>query len=167
MLTKIKFGFGALSIAFALVGCGAGQVGNGDLTPAQDVEGAKADSLQKSQHPEFYSCQTDTDCVAVEKAGCCPNGFLVAVNQGEVKAYDTTFACTNPPAACPLFVVHDTRVAQCDFSTHQCQMIDPTAIRCEGFIDPSMQHHCPTGYECNFAGHVPDVPGTCAPVSTN
>ena len=159
MLTKFKMGFGALSVMM-LVGCGAGQVDGGDLSAEQDIQSAKEDSARKKAHPEFYACDTDSDCIAVEKAGCCPNGFFVAVNKGEEKAYDTTYACNTPPQACPLFVVHDTRVAQCDIPHHQCQMIDPTQIRCGGFIAPAMQHKCPTGYECHFQG-VPDVPGTC------
>lgn len=166
MLTKIKFGFGAVSLACVLIGCGGVAQQSADLTPDQDAQSSKEDSLRKSAHPEFYSCQTDDDCVAVEKAGCCPNGFLVAVNKDEVKAYDETYACTTAPVACPLFVVHDTRVAQCDFGSHQCHMIDPTQIRCGGFIAPAMQHQCPSGFECNYAGHVPDVPGTCVAQSS-
>ncbi len=167
MSTKIKLGFGALAMV-VMVGCGAGQVDSGDLTAEQDLTSAKEDSACRTSHPEFYQCQTDADCVAVEKAGCCPNGYLVAVNKDEVEAYDTKYACTTPPASCPMFVVNDTRVAQCDFQAHQCQMIEPTAIRCGGFIAPERQHQCPTGFECNFQGHVPDVPGACqaAPSTT-
>lgn len=143
-----------------MVGCGAGQVDNGDISAAEDGDSAKEDSAQRAKHPELYQCDTDSDCVAVEKAGCCPNGFLVAVNKDEVKAYDDNYACTARPKFCPLFVVNDTRVAQCDGSAHQCQMIDPTQIRCEGFIAPALQHHCPAGYSCKFTT-VPDVPGTC------
>jgi len=159
MLTKIKLGFGALSVML-LIGCGAGQVDNGDISADQDVDSAKEDSARKKSHPEFYTCQTDSDCVAVEKAGCCPNGFLVAVNKGEVKAYDAKYACTTPPATCPMFVVDDKRVAQCDFSSHQCQMIDPTQIRCGGFIAPAFQHQCPANFECHYQ-NVPDLPGNC------
>ncbi|HEX6835984.1 MAG TPA: hypothetical protein VF334_05390, partial [Polyangia bacterium] len=119
----------------------------------------------RKQHPEFYTCQTDSDCVAVEQAGCCPNGYLVAVNQGEVNAYDTTYACTDADPICPLFVVDDKRVAQCDFSTHQCQMILPTDIRCGGFIAPALQHACPNGYDCHYTS-VPDLPGSCVASST-
>ena len=171
MLTKIKLGFGALSVML-MVGCGAGQVDNSTLNADQDVDSAKEDSARKKSHPELYKCEADADCVAVEKAGCCPNGFLVAVNKDEVKAYDTKYACVTPPQFCPLFVVNDTRVAQCDIPHHQCQMIDPAQIRCGGFIAPAMQHQCPTGYECHFQG-VPDVPGFCQlkgdapPVTTN
>lgn len=159
MLTKIKLGLGALSVMM-LVGCGGGQVNSGDLSADQDLASGKEDSARRKSHPELYNCQTDDDCVAVDKAGCCPNGFLVAVNKGEVKAYETKYACTDSAPICPLFVVDDTRVAQCDFGTHQCQMIDPTQIRCGGFIAPSRQHQCPTGYDCHYT-NVPDLPGSC------
>ena len=166
MLTKIKLGLG-LALVVGLIGCGAGQVGSAqDLTADQDVESGKEDSARKKSHPEFYACQADADCVAIEKAGCCPNGFLVAVNKNEVKAYDNKYACTTPPATCPLFVVHDTRVAQCDYTKHQCQMIDPTQIRCGGFIAPAFQHQCTPGFECHYT-NVPDVPGTCVASKTS
>ena len=93
MLTKIKLGFGAMAMVVLVVGCGAGQVDDGDLSAEQDIQSAKEDSAQRKAHPELYACQTDSDCVAIEKAGCCPNGFLVAVNKDEVKAYETTYAC--------------------------------------------------------------------------
>jgi hypothetical protein len=159
MLTTIKLGFATLSV-MVLVGCGA-QVDNGDLTADQDVDSAKEDSARKKSHPEYYKCDTDSDCVAIEQAGCCPNGFLVAVNATKVDAYNTKYACTNPPQFCPLFVVNDTRVAQCDFTKHQCQMLDPTQIRCGGFTAPVHVHNCPDGFQCNYNGVVPDVPGTC------
>jgi hypothetical protein len=162
MLTKIKFGMGVLLAVSMLSGCGAGAVQSGDLTADQDVESGKEDAARKKSHPEFYKCDVDADCVAVEKAGCCPNGFLVAVNKDQVKAYETKYACTTPPQVCPLFVVHDTRVAQCNFEKHACAMIAPEDITCGGFIAPAMQHHCPTGFSCNLlARGVPDAGGKC------
>ncbi len=107
---------------------------------------------------DFFACKVDSDCVAIPLAGCCDNGYKVAVNVNEVDAYDAANACTTPNPVCPLFVINDTRVAQCDFTTHACQMIDPTQIHCGGFINPS--HSCPSGYSCKFSG-VPDVGGTC------
>lgn len=165
MLTKIKLGFGALSVVL-LVGCGGGVVSNGALSAEQDLASAKEDSECRAQHPEFYTCQTDSDCVAVEKAGCCPNGYLVSVNKDQVDAYDTTYACTEDAPLCPQFVVNDQRVAQCDFTSHQCQMILPTDVRCGGFIAPAMQHQCPTGYACHYTS-VPDLPGSCVESTAN
>lgn len=166
MATQIKLGFSAL-VMVMVVGCGGGQVDAGDLTATQDLESSKEDSARKKSHPEFYKCDVDADCVAIEKAGCCPNGYLVAVNKDQVKAYDDKYACTNPPAACPHFIVKDTRVAQCDFAAHRCLMIDPTQIHCGGFIQPT--HDCPASFTCDFHGLVPDVGGTCAaaPASSN
>lgn len=161
MLTKIKLGLLlAMAVVMVTSGCGGTVQATGDRTPAEDVASAKEDSARKVTHPDLYACQTDADCVAVEKAGCCPNGFLVAVNKDQVKAYETEFACTEQDPICPAYVVHDTRVAQCDFQTHQCQMIAPTDIHCGGFIAPARQHHCPTGYQCQL-GSIPDVGGTC------
>jgi hypothetical protein len=159
MLTKIKLGLGVVGMAMVLVGCG-GQVNGGDVVSAeQDIQSAKEDALCKSSHPSFYKCDTDADCVAVEQAGCCPNGYQVAVNATKVDAYQTTFACTEK-RICPLYVVNDTRVAQCDFAKHQCQMIQPTDIHCGGFIAPARQHQCPTGFTCQL-DKVPDVGGSC------
>lgn len=162
MMTQVKMVFGALSVML-LIGCNGGQVqpqSSDVLSADADTASGKEDSTRRKAHPELYSCQTDSDCVAVEKAGCCPNGFLVAVNQDEVKSYNTIYACQDESPVCPLFVVNDTRVAQCDFTTHSCQMIDPAQIRCGGFIAPAMQHHCPTGFDCHYT-NVPDLPGTC------
>ncbi len=158
MLTKIKLGFGALSV-MVMVGCG-GQMSGGDLTAETAEAESSLDSSRRHAHPEFYACEADSDCVAIEQASCCPNGYLVAVNNCEVKAYDKKYACENPPAVCPLYVVKDSRVAQCDFTKHQCQMIDPTQIQCGGFIDASLQHQCPTGFSCEL-GAVADLPGSC------
>ena len=107
---------------------------------------------------DFFGCKLDSDCVAVPVAGCCDNGWKIAVNVNEVSAYDAANACTNPHPICPEYVVNDTRVAECDFTTNSCTMIDPTTIHCGGNIYPN--HSCPDGYQCQFSG-VPDVGGTC------
>lgn len=161
MLTKIKLGLLlAMAVVMATSGCGGAVQASGDRTAVEDVASAKEDSAQKTEHPELYACQTDADCVAVEKAGCCPNGYLVAVNKDEVDAYAATYACTARSPICPTYVVQDTRVAQCDFQAHQCRMMAPTDIHCGGFIAPARQHQCPAGYVCQL-GSVPDVGGSC------
>jgi hypothetical protein len=112
---------------------------------------------------DFYSCATDSDCVAVGKGGCCSNGWKVAVNSGEVDAYEASVACTvTPHPLCPLYVVNDTRVAECNRGTHQCEMVAIDAIQCGGFVvDP---HKCPDAYECHVS--FPDAPGTCVATPT-
>jgi hypothetical protein len=104
-------------------------------------------------------CNHDSDCVAVDQGGCCEHGIKVAVNTSSTKAYADSVKCKNPPMACPLFMVLDTRVAQCDASAHKCKMFKPEEIRCGGFT--TNPHACPTGYSCDLSGHVPDVPGVC------
>jgi hypothetical protein len=163
MLTKIKLGLGALSMVL-VAGCG-GQVQNGNLSTEQAVSASNAEATQCEQDPTLFACNTDDDCAAVPLASCCQNGILAAVNIDQIDAYYAEFACDTPPATCPQFVVDDQRVAQCDFTKHQCQMIDPTQIRCGGFIAPALQHACPDGYECHYTS-VPDLPGSCVASST-
>jgi hypothetical protein len=104
------------------------------------------------------SCTTDADCVAVFAGGCCPDGSKAAVNVGSTADYAAATACTQPPQTCPLHVIHETRVAQCDTGSHQCAMIEPTDIRCGGFT--TNPHHCPSGFACEV-NTIPDIPGTC------
>lgn len=118
-----------------------------------------------SSPPSAYlACQVDEDCVAVPLAGCCHNGWKVAVNRNEVDAYDQANACHERRPICPMYIVNDTRVAECSHATKQCEMVAVDQISCGGFIvDP---HRCPSGYECVFR-HVPDIPGTCQPSQPN
>jgi hypothetical protein len=109
------------------------------------------------QAADFYSCKTDSDCVAISQGGCCPNGWLVAVNKSDVKAYDAANVCASQPI-CPLYVIDDTRVAECNTGSGKCEMVQPDAVRCGGFT--TNPHSCPSGYQCELTG-VPDVPGTC------
>lgn len=104
-----------------------------------------------------YSCKVDSDCVAISKGGCCPNGWNVAVNKTKVKSYEASHEC-NDPQICPLYVIDDTRVAECNTGTNKCQMVEPDAIRCGGFT--TNPHKCPKGWSCK-ANKIPDVPGTC------
>ena len=104
------------------------------------------------------SCATDADCVAVDAGGCCPDGRDAAVNVNATDEYAAATACTEPPHVCPLHLILETRVAQCNFATNTCQMIEPTDIRCGGFT--THPHHCPSGFSCQIAT-IPDLPGSC------
>lgn len=116
-------------------------------------------STDEASKTSIYACQVDSDCVAIPAGGCCPNGSEAAVNKHHVTAYNNAHECTNPPHVCPLYVIHETRVAQCNTATNKCEMIQPENIHCGGFT--RNPHSCPTGYACDFSGHVPDVPGVC------
>lgn len=107
---------------------------------------------------DFVACQTDDDCAAVPLAGCCHNGWKTAVNREEVDAYDAANACHQPRPICPMYIVNDTRVAECNRASLQCEMVQIDQIACGGFI--AHPHRCPAGYGCVY-GHVPDVPGHC------
>jgi outer membrane lipoprotein-sorting protein len=110
--------------------------------------------------PYDTSCQTDADCLAVDAGGCCPDGHDVAINANATADYARFATCTNPPQVCPQHVVLETRVAQCNFATNHCEMIQPEDIHCGGFI--ATTHSCPANYTCHFPG-VPDAGGNCVP----
>ena len=104
-----------------------------------------------------YACKVDSDCVAISKGGCCPNGWKVAVNKKHVKSYEASHVCKEQ-IVCPLYVIDDTRVAECNRGTNKCEMIAIDDIACGGFT--ANPHACPKGYTCE-ANHIPDVPGSC------
>jgi hypothetical protein len=127
----------------------------------RDYDGHNADFTVELGGGQAYdtSCASDSDCVAVSAGGCCPNGWHDAVNVGSVDAHAEATACTiTPHPICPLAVIWDNRVAQCNQGTHQCEMVKPEDIRCGGFV--MHPHSCPTNYTCKYT-NVPDVPGTC------
>lgn len=106
------------------------------------------------------SCQTDDDCVAVSRGGCCPNGVKVAVSDGAQADYAAANACTvTPHPVCPFAVILDQRVAECNRTTNHCEMVAPEDIACGGFT--AHPHECPTGYTCQLTVHTPDLPGKC------
>jgi len=133
--------FAALS---AVVACSAAQ----DDNTSQSDEDLKAG---------VYSCKVDSDCVAISKGGCCPNGWNVAVNKHKVKDYESSHECKDPKV-CPLYVIDDTRVAECDTAKQKCEMVAPEDIACGGFT--ANPHKCAKGWKCE-ANKIPDVPGTC------
>lgn len=110
----------------------------------------------------MLACNKDADCVSIPQPMCCPNGKHVAVNKDHVDEYVDANACAQPPQICPLYLVNEDRVAECDVDVHQCVMVEPADIRCGGFtMNP---HQCPSGFACHY-DHVPDVPGTCQPTN--
>ena len=86
---------------------------------------AAGDAGAATSGPDFYSCGTDTDCVAVPRAGCCHNGHKEAVNTQSVDAYKTSVTCPKH-RLCPQYVIMDNRVARCAPDTKKCVMVAPT-----------------------------------------
>ena|SRR5580765_7964760 len=142
MKTFQYFSVFAVVSTFAAIGCSAA-----DDTSQSD------DEIKNGT----YACKVDSDCVAISKGGCCPNGWNVAVNKNHVKSYEASHTC-NEQIICPLYVIDDTRVAECNVNDHKCHMVAIDDIACGGFtMNP---HKCPKGYSCEV-GHIPDVPGSC------
>ena len=106
----------------------------------------------------FRTCQVDTDCVAVDRVGCCHNGYKEAVAVSEKDAYAHSFTCPQAHPVCPMFIMRDMRVAQCDTAAHRCAMVRAEEIACGG--SGTTQHHCPSGYQCQ-APKTPSATGQC------
>src|SRR5580704_10579617 len=100
---------------------------------------------------DFYSCTLDSDCVAVPKATCCPNGYLEAVNKQSVEAYRSSLVCERRHRICPQFRVMDRRQALCGNESRKCEMVQPDRIVCNG-PGPN-PHSCPNGTQCDGSGH--------------
>jgi len=91
--------------------------GGTPLSAAPDTTGAGSVAT-------FQACQSDSDCVAVRRVGCCYNGDQEAVNVGQQDAYAASFTCPRRHP-CPMYIKRDTRVPKCDPGTHLCQMVNP------------------------------------------
>jgi hypothetical protein len=97
-------------------GGAASQLAGGD--PADAACGKDAGSTS------FFSCTQSSDCVAVrELFDCCDNGWKIAVNREEARAYLAATYCV--PRVCPYYVVDDTRVPVCNPHTLSCEMVKP------------------------------------------
>jgi len=97
-------------------------VASASPAPAGDGMGGPDDADAGAQ---FRACQSDSDCVAVRRVGCCFNGWMAAVNATQKDAYAKSFTCPTPRPMCPMFMVKDTRVPRCDAATHLCTMVRP------------------------------------------
>jgi hypothetical protein len=107
---------------------------------------------------QFRACALDGDCIAVDRVGCCHNGWKEAVAASQAAAYEKSFTCPQANPMCPMYIVRDSRVPLCDNATHLCTMTRTEDIACGGFI--RNKHTCPTGFHCQLPKH-PDVPGKC------
>jgi hypothetical protein len=121
--------------------------------------GAGTDEAQDSGAlAQFRACALDSECVAVDRVGCCHNGWKEAVAASQAEAYEKSFTCPQAHPMCPMYIVRDARVPLCDNATHLCTMTRPEDIPCGGFI--RNKHECPAGLRCQLGKH-PDVPGKC------
>jgi hypothetical protein len=110
---------------------------------------------------DFQDCTQDSDCKRVHEEKCCPDGSYAAIAKSQESAYQEADWCPSRPAACPLAMRLDQRVAQCNVGKGKCEMIAIDQIACGGFTQHP--HHCPSGYDCVMARRIADAPGRCAP----
>jgi hypothetical protein len=71
---------------------------------------------------DYKTCAADSDCEAVDRAGCCNNGFKEAIAHGKGDAYRKANACTKK-VMCPQYIVRDTRTVACNATKHECEMV--------------------------------------------
>jgi hypothetical protein len=107
-------------------------------------------------------CNIDADCVKVSKVCCSELGQYTAVAKGKEQAYKDSLACPQP-LYCPKIMQRpDYQMAQCNRTSHTCELVHPSQILCGGFVAPGNQHDCPAGYQCRRLGPmIPDLPGRC------
>jgi hypothetical protein len=141
---------------FSVAACAA----NTDLPEDEQNVADSQDDLSSSK---IHACETDADCVAVPRGGCCSNGWLEAVNLHHERAYANASKCKEDPAPmCPMYIVDDTRVPQCNTNAkgkRQCEMVAVEDIACGGHT--MHPHACPDGYTCDVSGKPVDAPGVC------
>lgn len=90
-----------------------------------DLERPSTTAPAAAAVPEYLACSTDTDCVAVDRAGCCHNGYKDAVNTKQIEQYRAANACNEEHRPCPMFRILDKRVARCDTALKRCEMVNP------------------------------------------
>jgi hypothetical protein len=151
MFSKLTLSLSAVSLLAAA--CGSSPTESTSHAGQAVDQGVVADAA-------FTGCTVDADCMAVQEAGCCNNGWMVAVSVDHACDYADANACTVQNQMCPSYQVNDTRVAECNITTKACEMVAIADIKCKGFI--ANAHQCPDGYTCQlnpqFGG---DIPGSC------
>jgi len=76
---------------------------------------------------DYLTCSDDAECIAVPKAGCCGNGYKEAVNKNRVDSYRAANTCKIAHPVCPQVIIDDNRVAHCNRTSHQCELVQPSA----------------------------------------
>lgn len=80
--------------------------------------------LERVGGADYLACQSDSDCIAVPKAGCCNNGYKEAVSKVDLDAYKAAHACKEERPMCAQFIIDDRRVARCS-TAKKCELVNP------------------------------------------
>jgi hypothetical protein len=110
-----------LTLIALLAACSARSDPSPSGTDEAPIAVAPPDTTRGEDAGPFAACLVDSDCVAVPQVGCCDNGWLAAVNRGEVRAYEGSFVCPEEHPICPMYRVDDRRLAKC--VTKRCEMV--------------------------------------------
>jgi hypothetical protein len=113
--------------------------------------------LQGTPAVGFRGCQKDVDCVKIQD-GCCGMTWT-AVRGDSVQSYLDSLGCPEN-VICPAVLTRSTDdEAYCDNNTHQCELVDPSLVRCGGHS--INMHGCPDGFECVGDALAYDGTGNC------
>jgi hypothetical protein len=128
--------------SFSVAACAS----NTDPTAEEDPVASDQQDLSMAK---ITACTADADCVAVPVGGCCGNGYNAAVNKHHTKAYENSSKCKlTPPPMCPMYLVHDTRVAQCNEKAGKCEMVAPKDCRTTGCSAGATCQMCWANFAC-------------------
>jgi hypothetical protein len=93
--------------------------------PSGDGPNGGAAEDDAGADPRFRACRTDADCAAVDRVGCCHNGWKEGVASLQKDAYARSFVCPEAHPICPMYIVRDLRIPKCDERAHLCTMAPP------------------------------------------
>jgi hypothetical protein len=147
------------------------------LLQSQAEAGSRADRATGAAPAYLRNCRKDSDCVAVDRVGCCHNGWKEAVAVTAKEAYADSFTCPEQSPICPMYLVRDLRVPECDSTSPaspesgrnadpgrgQCIMVAPSEIACGG--SRANARACPSGYRCRPSTTAGDGSGKCESTS--
>ena len=107
------------------------------------------------------TCNQDSDCAEVAKS-CCTNLGDTAVLGSKAASYTASLNCAEAHF-CPAIVLPKSyATAECNRTSHKCEMVQPADVVCGGHTIPSAQHACPAGFTCNGDALAWDGPGHCS-----
>jgi hypothetical protein len=106
---------------------------------------------------DYFACQTDFDCKAVQPA-CCKDG-RIAVTATTARDYAREATCPDALHPCAATHVTEGRMPVCGMDRH-CHMVPIVGLSCDSMVS---YHSCPAGYSCRHPRIriATDMPGQC------
>jgi hypothetical protein len=107
-------------------------------------------------------CNVDADCEKVTTDCCGLARPMIAVKASNVAAFKASLNCPDLLACPAVMPPEDHGMAQCNFTTHKCENVQPKDIVCGGY-SPN-PHACPPLYNCRTNPMIADAPGKCVQI---